>query len=216
MAHLGVTWGRRMLAPPWREVWGEGLHPVDPADRTPGEVTKALVLLSDGENGAGDRADTLPGRLYVSVEGDRLRTWRTSADCNRAPDCLRLGGRDASSTPPYASGYSALGRFGDGDAMYGGRMGWARDRRTRADAVAGLDELMLDSCSLAREEGLSVYTVSMNLDQEFNDKLIECSGTAQTSERERVEFHFRGDDPSTIVTAFREIGQRLLKVRRSR
>ena len=47
MAHLGVTWGRRMLAHSWRAVWGssDSVHPVNPAD---GEVTKVLILLTDG------------------------------------------------------------------------------------------------------------------------------------------------------------------------
>ena len=38
----------RMLAPSWRTVWGDDAHPVEPAET----VTKALVLLTDGQNGA--------------------------------------------------------------------------------------------------------------------------------------------------------------------
>lgn len=51
---LGIQWGRRMLSPSWREVWGAGTHPMD-TDR---DVPKIIVLLTDGEDnicGFGDR-----------------------------------------------------------------------------------------------------------------------------------------------------------------
>ena len=43
---LGVRWGQRLLDPQWRAVWGDPVHPVDPAEDT----RKALVLLTDGED----------------------------------------------------------------------------------------------------------------------------------------------------------------------
>ena len=211
MAHLGVTWGRRMLAPSWGRVWGEAEHPIDPDERPPGEVTKALVLLTDGANEAGDRAKTLPGRAYFGLVGNSaVESYQTWAECARARQCLRI-------FPPYASGYSAVGRFGEGINPESERMRWASERTSRNDAIDALNSLMLESCSLAREEGLSMYTVSLTLDDDWNEQLIQCSGTAHTTDREdRKAFHFRGDDPNAIKVAFREIGQRLLNVRRTR
>ena len=43
---LGVVWGHRLLAPAWRNIWGDAVHPVD-ADS---QVRKMLVLLTDGED----------------------------------------------------------------------------------------------------------------------------------------------------------------------
>ena len=43
---LGIQWGRRMLSPEWREVWGAGTHPMDTDRGAP----KIIVLLTDGED----------------------------------------------------------------------------------------------------------------------------------------------------------------------
>ncbi len=45
---LGVVWGHRLLAPAWRSVWGDQIHPIDPSARR--HVQKALILLTDGDD----------------------------------------------------------------------------------------------------------------------------------------------------------------------
>ena len=45
---LGLIWGRRMLDPTWRTVWGGTIHPVDPAAEGNEGVRKVIVLLTDG------------------------------------------------------------------------------------------------------------------------------------------------------------------------
>ena len=42
----GIAWGIRLLAPTWRDVWGDAEHPMD-ADSG---VQKVIVLLTDGED----------------------------------------------------------------------------------------------------------------------------------------------------------------------
>ena len=54
---LGIQWGRRMLSPEWREVWGNGTHPMD----TDHGVPKIIVLLTDG-------ADTICGESDPECE----------------------------------------------------------------------------------------------------------------------------------------------------
>ena len=109
MAHLGVTWARRMLAPSWRVVWGDETHPVDPDE--PG-VVKALVLLTDGENWAGDRPESLPGRFFARFQGGLL-DFVNAGDCRRQTGaCAKLGKHHTTLPPDYASTYSALGRLG--------------------------------------------------------------------------------------------------------
>ena len=43
---LGVVWGHRLLAPAWRTIWGDTVHPVNAASN----VRKVLVLLTDGDD----------------------------------------------------------------------------------------------------------------------------------------------------------------------
>ena len=110
MSHLGLTWGRRMLAPSWRTVWGEDAHPVEPAET----VTKALVLLTDGQNGANsDGWGELPGRLSAHVRHHRRRNRvrvRLQEGCR-----LRHPARRTQRTGiDYSSRYTAIGRFGEG------------------------------------------------------------------------------------------------------
>ncbi len=205
MGHVGVTWARRMLAASWRPVWGDPVHPVDPAAR---QVTKALVLLTDGQNSAGDRSDSLPGLLHATYDAQaselELRCRRKAAGCK----VLRIG---------YASNYSAIGRFGAGVAEDGFRMAWARAKKQEGVARDALNALMHDACALARDvEGLSVYTVSMSDNETWNQKLLACSGTAQTTTDDaRSDFHFSGSDPESIKRVFRDIGKQLVAVRRT-
>ena len=54
---LGVLWGQRLLTPGWKQVWGDDVHPVDPASEDGTGARKAIVLLTDGEDnqcGPGD------------------------------------------------------------------------------------------------------------------------------------------------------------------
>ena len=48
---LGVLWGQRLLSHSWKDVWGDSVHPVDPASENSTGARKAIVLLTDGEDG---------------------------------------------------------------------------------------------------------------------------------------------------------------------
>jgi hypothetical protein len=45
---LGIVWGHRLLAPTWRPIWGDPVHPVNPHQHP--QMQKALVLLTDGDD----------------------------------------------------------------------------------------------------------------------------------------------------------------------
>ena len=64
---LGAVWGHRLLAPDWRNIWGDAVHPVDVAPN----VRKVLVLLTDGDDN--------------HLEGDITRSHRSQA-CTAAKD----------------------------------------------------------------------------------------------------------------------------------
>ena len=193
MSHLGVTWGRRMLASSWREVWGEETHPVDPGDGSTGEVTKALVLLTDGLNGASsDLASELPGELAVTFDSTESALELGCGACDSTPRCLARSRSRTGCGPKanvYASRFTAVGRFGTGRAE-DGHSGRGRDftsAATMADARARLNDLLRHSCTLAHEEGLDVYTVALSSDRSlptaWKNQLIACSGKRLTVAR---------------------------------
>ena len=218
MSHLGLTWGRRMLAPSWRAVWGDDTHPVAPADN----VTKALVLLTDGENGAyADPWGKLPGRVSARYD---TGTDKLEFGCNpkRVADCNILRGEHAMEDG-YASFYTAVGRFGEGRAEDGFPVAGTDFARadTAADAADRLRDLMAHSCALAHAEGLDVYTVSLqppsqSIGQRWKDQLVACSGNSRTTTTaEREAYHLQGTDRASLVSAFREIGMHLVTMRRT-
>ncbi len=73
---LGVVWGQRLLAHPWKSVWGDDVHPVDPGTETNEGTRKAIVLLTDGE-------DTYCGFGNTSCADSSLGVGRTEA-CTEA------------------------------------------------------------------------------------------------------------------------------------
>ena len=218
MSHVGLSWGRRMLASTWREVWGDDVHPVDAADT----VTKALVLLTDGQNGAhSDGWGQLPGRLsarYDTVAGEL----EFGCDSRKVVGCQILRGEHAYGNE-YASRYTAVGRFGEGRSEDGFPVAGQDFSRagTGTDARARLKDLMLHSCALAHAEGLDVFTVSLlskgqSISQGWKSQLVACSGNSETTtDAEREEYHLQGTDSASLEAAFREIGERLITVRRT-
>ena len=229
LAHLGVTWGRRMLHPAWDAIW----DPNGAADDAKGgsekkkdkSVTQVLVLLSDGENSmkAIDPWDTVPGRARVSLWEceDGKRMGRT--------DPCGYGAKvaDLNLETTVVTGYSALGRNGPGALKDGHR----RDTRNVTTTEAGLspvvpdlirksrdfiDGLLTASCSEARNEGIEVYTVSLadssgNAHQ--NTVLQSCAGTKDAPGAS--DYAFQATDTDELKAAFREIGQRVARVRRA-
>lgn len=45
---LGIEWAHRLLAPSWRTVWGDPVHPMESTQRE--ALKKVIVLLTDGED----------------------------------------------------------------------------------------------------------------------------------------------------------------------
>lgn len=48
---LGILWGQRLLSHSWNEAWGGAVHPVDRSTADNAGTRKAIVLLTDGEDG---------------------------------------------------------------------------------------------------------------------------------------------------------------------
>ena len=134
MTHVAPLWARRLLSPEWRDTWGGSVHPVDwpGPDDNPDTVRKVLVLLSDGVNDAYDNPRTFPG-IYGNWAG----------------------------TTGYTSQYTGLGRAGSGRVVDGyipdsPLTGFTGNR----DEKQWLDQQFLNSCTLAKNDGIVVYTIS--------------------------------------------------------
>ena len=216
MAHLGVTWGRRMLAHSWRTVWGpsDSVHPINPADR---EVTKVLVLLTDGGNALGDSA--LDGCPEDSTRGSV-----------GVPDCLGT----AENAPAFVPARRSSGRSTRRSGGWGRGRGRAttrpKDTTTPAGALRGtsgggsrttetaLSALMKRSCTLARgeDEGVTVYTIGAmpSVHTRWREALVKCSGAPGTAEADRSAFYFEAADGAALDRAFRAIARRVITFRR--
>ena len=68
---LGVLWGHRLLAPTWRNMWGDPVHPVDPSQHQGAQ--KALVVLTDG-------LDTQPRYTAATLEQHRQTACQAARD----------------------------------------------------------------------------------------------------------------------------------------
>ena len=205
MAHLGVTWGRRMLAHSWRTVWGGSVHPINPAGR---EVTKVLILLTDGANALEDKHSKLPGMLDAKHVG--------------VPDCLDTVDNPPSSCKQGKIGtfYSALGRLGPGAEAQGHYYaGWDVRGTTGAGpktSETALAALMKRSCALARGEGVTVYTIGAmpSVKTRWRDALVACSGAPGTAEADRGRFYFHAADGASLDHVFRVIARRVISLQR--
>ncbi len=68
---LGVLWGHRLLAPTWRNMWNDPVHPVDPKQHEGAQ--KALVMLTDGH-------DAHPVYTAATLEQHRQTTCKAARD----------------------------------------------------------------------------------------------------------------------------------------
>ncbi len=73
---IGVVWGRRLLVPQWRRVWGDPKHPVHPKQYP--SVQKVLILLTDGEDNA-PNADSHLEKACTAAKANRIKIFTIAA-----------------------------------------------------------------------------------------------------------------------------------------
>ena len=186
MNHLGIVWGRRLLAPEWRTAWGDVRFPVD---RGNAENKKVLVLLTDGLNTAPDNTKTYPGLLGWGSEFSY--TSYTSAYTGLG----RAGGGGNSGTE--AEGFRSNGRFGSILSDHG--------------AKALLNNLLSHSCTFAKEEGIEVFTVAL---VPANNSQAGTLRTILTNCASSEEHAFtRTTSPEEITEVFQQIAHRVQSFR---
>ena len=184
-------------------------------------MTQVLVLLSDGINSMKniDPWNTVPGRTRVYLRRDPV-TFAYNFE-NGMPVA-----NEAIETA-VVTGYSALGRNGPGaladghrgdtanvTSTEGGNNPWDIPDMLRKSRDL-LDGLLTASCSEARREGIEVYTVSLSSggSTHQNTVLQSCAGTEESPGA--ADYAFQATDVDGIQAAFRDIGQRVARIRRS-
>lgn len=182
MTHVGMVWGRRLLASGWRGTWG-----LSDAEE-PGK-TKVLVLLTDGVNLAWDSSGTYPGRY-------RNRRRGVSIDA-------------------YTSEYTGYGRVGGtGTAAEGHRTGTRMDGVTTDGAARViLDNVFIEACTLAKNDGITVFTVSAvpsgHPDESaLRTRLVSCASS-------EAHAFTRNSDQTAMTATFRQIGRIVAGIRRT-
>ena len=154
-------------------------------DGTDAGRQKVLVLLSDGINMAYDEGHTYPGKY-------------------------RHGGV---SYGEHTSHYTGYGRTGSGSFEEGYRAGTRLTGESGA-ARGVLNTIFLESCELAKADGITVFTVSAvprghGQEQGLRERLVAC---ATSEDHAFVE----NSDPARMQTAFQEIGRMVQGIRRTR
>ena len=187
MNHLGIVWGRRLLAPEWRTAWGDTRFPVD---RGNAENKKVIVLLTDGLNTAPDNTNTYPGLLGWGSEFSY--TSYTSAYTGLG----RAGGGGNSGTE--AEGFRSNGRFGS--------------VLSDNSAKVLLNNLLSHSCTFAKDEGIEVFTVAL---VPANNPQAGALRTILTNCASSEEHAFtRTTSPEEITEVFQQIAHRVQSFRR--
>ena len=226
MAHLGVTWARRMMSPAWDEVWDA--EPTKAGGKAEDEgVRQILVLLSDGENGIKqvDPQDTIPGKSKICLAQDPVTFQPMLAMPGQ-------GGMPIACTTletAVVTGYSALGRNGPGAAADGHRTDMAHLTAAAGNMLMSripeslsersrtfLDELLTTSCDAARRGRIHIYAVSLtsgtSSNAHQNATLQSCAGTEESPGAE--EYFFEVTNSQKIEDAFRKIGEEISRIRR--
>ena len=190
MSHLGVVWGRRLLAPEWRDAWGDPRFPLDWG--LDGDLMnwKVLVLLTDGLNATLDGKRVYPGRYlphnttYVS---DYTGYGRVGMNAIHPPGT-------------ESEGFRAGSRFhgiddGDGDPV---------------DTL--LDTLLRESCEFAKQDGIEVFTISAVPQGHKEERSLQALLTNCATSPDHAFVH--NSSREGIQDAFRTIAQQLVRFRR--
>lgn len=185
MANLGLAWGWRVLSPSWRGRWG-GESPADlPHDYGSPNLTKAVILLTDGQNqwydwpgrkwtvGGEDHYSGLPGKnKYPGSYDDDFRSSWPGAD------------------------YTAYGRLNEG------RLG------TTSNSAANdvIDDRMLELCTAMKAEGIVIYTITFQLSNSATQQLYRDCATSEN-------FYFNSPSNPDLQQVFVQIADELSALR---
>lgn len=215
MANLGLQLGWGTLSPLWRADWGlteqrEGQTlPLDYGTRA---MTKAIVLMTDGENLWHDWANGLPGNNCRTLDRNNATAVQDCSEINLAvlpegPWTVTSSGGNVG-RPPQPR-YRAIGN-NDADQTGYGRL---NERRLGAgitnngQALPEINRRMTNLCTAIKARGITVYTVVFvaNPSQAITDLYRGCASAPEN--------YFPAPTRETLNAAFRTIAGQLANLR---
>ncbi len=140
MANLGLAWGWRALSPRWRGFWDGDLPDELPLDYEAPNMTKVVILLTDGNNEWYD----WPGATWDPSGWPSENHYSGIPGNNQYPSASTF-----KSTWPGAD-YTAYGRLTEG------RLGTSNF----SAAQSVLDNRMLDMCEAMKAQKIVLYTIT--------------------------------------------------------
>lgn len=185
MANLGLAWGWRMLSPAWQGMWG-GDTPSDlPKSYAETNSTKAVILLTDGQNQWYD----WPGTTWT-VDGETHYSGIPGS--NRYLDDYD---DDFRTTWPGAD-YTAYGRLNEG------RLGTS----SNGAAKSVINDRLLELCTAMKAEGIVIYTITFQLSDTATQQLYrDCASD--------TGFYFNSPSNSDLQQVFVQIADELSNLR---
>ncbi|MDH3660223.1 MAG: pilus assembly protein [Alphaproteobacteria bacterium] len=185
MANLGLAWGWRVLSPTWQGIWG-GDTPSDlPKSYAEENSTKAVVLLTDGENQWYD----WPGTTWT-VDGETHYSGIPGS--NKYPDSYD---DDFNAAWPGAD-FTAYGRLSEG------RLGTTNN----SAAKSVINDRMLELCTAMKAEGIVIYTITFQLSDTATQQLYRNCASGN-------EFYFNSPSNSDLQQVFVQIADELSSLR---
>lgn len=209
MANIGLQLGWGTLSPLWRADWalteqreGQTL-PLDYGTRA---MTKAIVLMTDGENNWFDFPDGAPGRCNTTGNPPRcvtnnpaVATLPTVADW----PWRTVGGGSAHITNDDAD-RTAYGRLSEE------RLGATISNN--AQGTAEINARMARLCTAIRARGITIYTIVFDPNNNLPTSTQDLYRNCATDPREGFGY-FRSPTREALNTAFRTIAGQLASLR---
>lgn len=185
MANLGLAWGWRVLSPQWQGRWGGATPNELPYDYTEPNMTKAVILLTDGENQWYD----WPGR-----------TWEESGETHYSglPGNNQYPGSydDEFKDDWPGADYTAYGRLSEA------RLGTTSNSAARTE----INTRMLELCTSMKTAGIIIYTITFQLSNTTTQQLYRDCATTE-------DFYFNSPTNSDLQQVFVQIADELSALR---
>ncbi|MGI9437205.1 MAG: pilus assembly protein TadG-related protein [Geminicoccaceae bacterium] len=185
MANLGLAWGWRLLSPQWRGQWN-GDTPNDlPQDYAEPNMTKAVILLTDGQNQWYD----WPGRTWE--EGGETH-YSGLPGSNKYPGSYD----DEFKNDWPGADYTAYGRLNEA------RLGTTSN--SAANTV--INTRMLELCTSMKTASIVIYTITFRLSNTATQQLYRDCATNEN-------FYFNSPTNSDLQQVFVQIADELSALR---
>jgi hypothetical protein len=185
MANLGLAWGWRTLSPLWRGLWGGDSPPELPLDYSEPNMTKVVILLTDGVNEWYD----WPGARWAMDGEDRYSGLPGDNQYDNNPST------DFEGDWPGAD-YTAYGRLNEG------RLGTTNNGTARNV----VNNRMLELCEAMKAQDIVLYTITFQLSNTTTQNLFRSCATDD-------DFYFNSPTNSDLQQAFVTIADELSKLR---